>query len=71
MGEQHGAKAAPAYRLRAYARFFATPRSIKQAAPVLLSLGELTDEEHEVYTALEKELLGLRTSAEARPPRKK
>jgi hypothetical protein len=56
-------KLPPAYRLRAYARFFATPRSIKQAAPVLLPLAELTDEEHEVYAALEKELLWLRTSA--------
>jgi hypothetical protein len=59
-------KLPPPHRLRAYARFFATPRSV-ESVPTLLTLSELTDEEHAVYTALEKELIGLRTAAVGAP----
>src|ERR1700733_10500267 len=52
----------PPHRLRAYARFFATQRSVEQAVPKLLTFEELTPEEQAVYYALETELLGLRTS---------
>jgi hypothetical protein len=56
-------KLPPAHRLRAYARFFATPRSVEQGVPTLLTLDELTPDEHAAYAALEKELIGLRTLA--------
>ena len=56
-------KLPPTHRLRAYARFFATPRSIEQAVPTLLRLDQLTPDEHAAYLALEKELIGLRTLA--------
>ena len=51
------------HRLRAYARFFATQRSVEQAVPTLLALGDLTLDEQAAYTALESELIGLRTTA--------
>ena len=54
-------KLPPPHRLRAYARFFATPRSVEQAVPTLLTLDDLSPDEHAAYTALEKELIGLRT----------
>lgn len=60
-------KLPPAQRLRAYARFFATPRSVEQAVPTLLPLDELTPDEHAAYIALEKELIGLRTLAAGAP----
>ena len=60
-------KLPPAHRLRAYARFFATPRSVEQAVPALLPLGELTPDEKAAYIALEKELIGLRTLAVGAP----
>jgi hypothetical protein len=49
-------------RLRAYARFFATPRSV-QGEPKLLPLGELTPDEKREYEKLERELLHLRSTA--------
>lgn len=55
-------KPPPPHRLRAYARFFATKRSVEQAVPRLLSLEELTPEERSEYDKLEKELLGFRSS---------
>jgi len=60
--ESHSApKLPPRHRLLAYARFFATKRSV-EAAPVLLALEDLTAEEEAVYKALETELLGLRSA---------
>ena len=55
-------KLPPAHRLRAYARFFATPRSVQDAVG-LLPLDELTEGEREIYERLEKELLRLRREA--------
>lgn len=55
-------KLPPADRLRAYARFFATPRSV-QGEPKLLPLDELTQDEKEKYSKLERELLRLRSTA--------
>lgn len=45
-------------RLRAYARFFATRRSLDKS-PHLIPVADLTDEERARYRQLEKELLGL------------
>lgn len=56
-------KLPPPHRLRAYARFFATHRSVEQPVPALLPLEELTPEELAAYTELEAELLELRSSA--------
>jgi hypothetical protein len=53
-------KPPPTRRLRAYARFFATQRSIEQKAPRLLALEELTPDEKSEYDTLAKELLELR-----------
>jgi hypothetical protein len=47
-------KLPPPHRLHAYARFFATQRSVKQAPPKLLTLEELTPEEQTVYNKLER-----------------
>jgi hypothetical protein len=55
-------KIPPRHRLQAYARFFATPRSV-EAAPKLLALEELSPDEKSAYKKLETELLGLRNSA--------
>jgi hypothetical protein len=55
-------KLPPDYRLRAYARFFATQRSI-EAGPKLLTFEELTPDEQAVYQKLETELLKLRSAA--------
>lgn len=55
-------KLPPSDRLRAYARFFATPRSI-EGQPRLLPLNELTPAEKKEYEKLETELLRLRNSA--------
>src|SRR5580700_9700170 len=46
-------KLPPRHRLLAYARFFATQRSVAAAAPKLLALEELTADEHRVYETLE------------------
>jgi hypothetical protein len=53
-------KLPPRHRLLAYARFFATPRSV-ETAPRLLPLEALTPEEQVAYKKLEAELLGLRS----------
>lgn len=55
-------KLPPADRLRAYARFFATPRS-HEGPPKLLSFNELTEAEKKEYEELEAELLHLRSLA--------
>jgi hypothetical protein len=56
-------KLVPAERLRAYARFFATRRSIEGDEPRLLPLDELSEEEEAARSALESELLALRDRA--------
>ncbi len=56
-------KLAPADRLRAYARFFATRRSMDGGEPRLLPLGELDEGEEAARSALESELLALRDRA--------
>jgi len=55
-------KLPPEYRLRAYARFFATPRSV-QGEPRLFPLNELTQDEKKSYEKLEAELIRLRSAA--------
>lgn len=59
-------KLPPADRLRGYARFFATHRSIEGKTPHLVPLDSLTAEEEAERKALEGELLSLRAKA-ARP----
>jgi hypothetical protein len=54
-------KLPPRRRLLAYARFFATQRSVA-AAPTLLALDDLTPDERAVYETLQKELLKLRSA---------
>lgn len=54
-------KTPPAVRLNAYARFFATERSMTGG---LLSEGELTDDEHRKFRELETELTGLTNTSE-------
>jgi hypothetical protein len=56
-------KLPPADRLRGYAHFFATRRSIEGKAPHLVPLDSLTLEEEAVRKALEDELLSLREKA--------
>lgn len=56
-------KLPPRNRLAAYARFFATRRSVDTDPPRLLPLDTLTDEEREAYKALETELLALYNGA--------
>jgi hypothetical protein len=51
-------KPAPPSRLRSYALFFSTQRSV-EGTPHLLSAKDLTPEEHEAFRALEAELLEL------------
>jgi hypothetical protein len=55
-------KLPPAHRLRAYARFFATQRSVK-AGPKLLPIEDLSPDEGAAYKELETELLRLRNLA--------
>lgn len=55
-------KLPPRHRLQAYARFFATQRSLEGASPGLLPLKALTPDELVNYKKLEMELLGLRSS---------
>lgn len=54
-------KLPPADRLRAYARFFATPRSV-EGAPTLLPIDALNQDEKREYEKLEAELLRLRSA---------
>lgn len=57
-------KIPPVRRLRAYARFFATPRSIAaEGPPSLLALDEFTADEKKSYEELSAELLLLRSAA--------
>ena len=56
-------KLAPPDRLRAYARFFSTRRSVEGAEPHLLPLDELSEDEETARSALESELLALRSRA--------
>ncbi len=56
-------KLPPRHRLRAYARFFATPRSVETVVPKLLPFEELTPDEQAVCKKLETELLKLRSQA--------
>jgi hypothetical protein len=56
-------KLPPPHRLRAYARFFATQRSVATSSPRLLPLEEFTADERARYEELEKELLDLRNEA--------
>src|SRR6266536_2113632 len=56
-------KLPPRNRMLAYARFFATRRSVAQPSPRLLPIEDLTAEEEAVYEALEAELLRLRDAA--------
>lgn len=60
-------KLPPEHRLRAYARFFATPRSV-QGRPQLFSLNELNQGEKEKYDSLEAELIHLRNAASGESP---
>ena len=59
-------KLAPPERLKAYAQFFGTHRSIEGDTPVLLPVDTFTEEEQAARKALEDELLALRD--EARKP---
>lgn len=59
---QSSPKLPPPHRLVAYARFFATQRSVA-AEPRLLPLEDLTEDERAVFKELETELLGLRSRA--------
>ncbi|HET9971219.1 MAG TPA: helix-turn-helix transcriptional regulator [Streptosporangiaceae bacterium] len=56
-------KVPPRSRLTAYARFFATHRSIEGDSPRLISLDQLDDEERREYETLETGLLALRQVA--------
>ena len=62
-------KLPPRSRLTAYARFFATRRSVETDPPRLLPLTELSDEERDAFTALETELLALRDGVRRHPVR--
>jgi hypothetical protein len=61
-------KLPPQERLRSYARFFATRRSIESGAPHLVALDSFTDSENAERLALEAELLALRDKIVAPPP---
>ena len=60
-------KLTPRHRLLAYARFFATYRSVEGNSLRLLPLDDLADEEREAYEALQAELLALRDAARKSP----
>jgi hypothetical protein len=62
-------KLPPPDRLRGYAQFFATHRSVEDGEPHLLPLDELTKDENAVYEALTEELIALRN--EVRNPARK
>ena len=59
---QSSPKLPPTHRLLAYARFFATPRSVA-GDPKLLPIKDLTEDERAAYKDLQTELLGLRRRA--------
>ncbi len=56
-------------RLKAYAQFFATHRSIEGETPVLLSVDTFNEEEQAARKELEVELLALREEATRKPAR--
>lgn len=60
-------KLPPEHRLLAYARFFASPRSVEDE-PKLFSLDELDQDEKKAYEKLETELLRLRSAATGESP---
>jgi hypothetical protein len=60
-------KLPPVDRLRAYARYFAAPRSI-EGQPKLLPFNELTQDEKKECEKLETELLRLRSAASGESP---
>ena len=60
---ESGAAVPPVDRLRAYSRFFATPRSIEGRKARLLAADDLVDEETTARQSLEDELLLLREAA--------
>ena len=60
-------KLPPVERLRAYARFFATPRSV-EGQPKLLPFNDLTQDEKKECEKLETELLRLRSAASGESP---
>jgi hypothetical protein len=62
-------KLPPPDRLRTYARFFATHRSVEGGEPHLVALDELTEDEKVAYQELAGELLSLRN--EVRNPARK
>ena len=62
-------KLAPPERLKAYAQFFATRRSVEGGTPVLLPVDTFNEEEQAAYKALENELLTLREEATRKPSR--
>ncbi len=61
-------KLPPPGRLRAYARFFATRRSLDDGVPCLVPVDNLTDAEAQAWKLLEEELLQLREKAGALAP---
>ena len=62
-------KLPPVDRLRAYARFFATPRSV-EGQPKLLPFNELTQDEKKECEKLADELLRLRIAASGESPQR-
>jgi hypothetical protein len=60
-------KLPPPERLKAYAQFFATHRSIEGDTPVLLPVDTFNEEEQAARKALEVELLALREEATRKP----
>lgn len=60
-------KLPPMHRLKAYARFFSTPRSV-EGEPRLLRLDELTPDEKKAFEKLEADLLRLRGEASGETP---
>jgi hypothetical protein len=60
-------KLPPEHRLEAYARFFATPRSVEKETK-LLPLEEFNPDEKRAYEKLETELLQLRSAASGESP---
>lgn len=61
-------KLPPEHRIDAYARFFATRRSLLAKQPKLFSLDELNQDEKETYERLDAELLRLRSAASGESP---
>jgi hypothetical protein len=61
-------KLPPRHRIIAYARFFATRRSVEPSEPQLLPLDSFSTAEEAAYRRLEEELLGLRNAASGDSP---